>query len=95
MTKWKYAIDIHKEFGQAKGGDISPADFGKAVARKLKVLPEEAKDETLEDIILSLETAEDKEELDSHMNALWDWADEDHRLWIWLHNPPPGRKHDG
>lgn len=92
MLQWEYAIDVHKEWQQALDGVITPKDFAGIMATKLKGLPDTAKDNALEDLILSLETvSEDPDEVDFYMDELWDWADLDHRLWIWTMRPPRGQ----
>lgn len=96
---WKYHLDIRSAIEEAGDQELDAEDAGKFIAERLKrevrKLPENLRDEIL-DIAERLEVSEDIEEIDGHLQDLYNFAD-DERIWMdakrdprdW-HPPRPG-----
>jgi hypothetical protein len=80
---WKHAVEVER-------GDKHPNEVARALAEKLRPLPESFRllehGTTLDDLIdmLDAEAREDfasNEDVNAVLRELWDWADL-HRLWV-------------
>ena len=87
MTKWKYTIDIKKEWEECGEEKISTLELTKKVIEELdKYLNIRGEDESLEYIRDNFQglidcDIDDKDEFDGILEELYDWADES-RVWI-------------
>lgn len=81
---WKYHLDVRSAVEEAGDQELSAEDAGKFIAerlkREVKKLPEDLRDEIL-DIAERLEVSEDMEELDGHLEDLYNFSD-DERIWM-------------
>lgn len=94
MANWKYSINIKHAWKQYDDGEITIPNLSKYISFKLKELPYVKNGnlifldivESFDEIALLNENDEETEELeDSFNNAmkrLYNFGDEDHRLWI-------------
>ena len=85
MVYWKNKITIKDSWEQAKRGDISMVEARDDLVQKLKALPCFKTNAELQEIINSFEGLTKEEtfdDFDEILNDLYDWADEDNRLWI-------------
>lgn len=84
MANWQYRLDVREEWKQANRGELTAMQMGQTVARKLRELymfP----DGDLLDLIDQFDALDEQDEFDDFdviWEELYDWADEDHRLWI-------------
>lgn len=95
MANWKHKLDVSDVFHNDEMTLIEKRD---AVVARLKVgpwVPTEDEDPSDEFILLIEELAEveDEQSFNEVWAAVYDWADEGHRLWlnVWTTFAPPAR----
>ena len=86
-ANWKHKINIADIWAKAEEDETLCWQVAAELVKQLKVLPEAKYDVELEDIINELigiadSKNEDPEEFNAQFEALYDWGDRDHRLWI-------------
>ena len=86
MANWKHVINLLPEWDGAKAGKVSVPVMAQTVLDRLNTLPKTIIDDELEYIMglfqeLAKEDPEDSD-FDEAMEQLYDWGDEDHRLFI-------------
>jgi uncharacterized protein YpuA (DUF1002 family) len=88
MADWKTKLDIKEEWEQREKDEITNQQLCKAIAAKLKMNRFFKKDEDLQEIAEDFENFEDNDDGDSDelfndlMSQLYDYGDEDHRIWV-------------
>jgi len=87
MAKWKYKLDVKKEWKDCKDKNLSIKDLIISVITKLEQL-QIKEDELLDCIIADFKTLSDSNECDSDnfdsiWNMLYDWADQETETGFW------------
>lgn len=94
MVKWKAEIDIRESWDKTLAGDMSISELAEEIVQHLKRLSKRKifiEDEELAEFIDQFEELRDSEDDDEDekqeaFDGIWEefynWADDDHKLWI-------------
>ena len=85
MANWKHKIQIWDLYDRYDRNEIDVPTLGKLLAERLEKVAEEMPSswqKELGSIATSLEEVNSVDEYDSCLEALYDWGDQDHRLWV-------------
>jgi hypothetical protein len=85
MPHWKARVDLKQEWSKARNGELSPCELGRIVAIKVGETLVRGGAVGLKSILgglFSLPADASFDDFDDALEPLYDWADQDHRLWI-------------
>ena len=83
MKQWKCTLDISDLHAKSRAGELTADELGKQVAARIRGLPSLRYREELEDIAQAFaDYLAGFDEYDGVLAELYDWADEDKRLWV-------------
>ena len=82
--KWTHTLDLSEAWPQAEREEITTAQLGRLIAEGLESLTKFYPfDDDLNNLIADMqEVSADPDEFNVLMDVLYDWADQDKRLWI-------------
>ena len=87
MVDWKNKVDLSQEWRRARNGELTAQQLSRVIAIKLSRFIQWASDQELVTIradfnALALNAAASFDDFDVILEALYNWADVDHRLWV-------------
>ena len=82
MAKWKYVLDVSDLWEKGKARTISPQELGAGLADRLGELDQDNDLLQIRRELWDLTDESTYDDFDDILEKLYDWADENHKLWL-------------
>ena len=79
MARWKTLVKLGDLHAKHEAGELTLTETAKDLAKRLRATPYAAE---LESLLLELENVDTVDEYDEALSALYDFGDEDKRIWF-------------